>query len=100
MLPAIDFDRDADLQAGEIKDIGRDRMLTPEPLAAKLAVAQVLPQAPLGVGRQHTHASGAVLEDRVAHGASAYVWEACPHPNPPPLGGGGDELSRGRGVQS
>jgi hypothetical protein len=39
-----------------------------------------------------------VFENGVAHRGSAYVWRACPHPNPPPLGGGGDELSRGRGV--
>ena len=96
MLPAIDLNREANLKAGEIKDVRRDRMLTPEPPAAKLTVAQVLPQAPFGVGRQHVHAAGAVFEDGVAHGMSAYVWETGPHPNPPPLGGGGDCVSHRR----
>ena len=96
MLPAIDLNREANLKAGEIKDVRRDRMLTPKSPAAKLTVAQVLPKAALCIGRQRAHATGAVFEDGVAHGMSAYVWETGPHPTPPPLGGGGDCVSHRR----
>jgi len=51
MLRAIDFDDQLGFEAHEIHDVGPERMLAPEPVAADSAAAQVLPEGPFSLGR-------------------------------------------------
>lgn len=50
MLSAIQFDDQFGFDAGEIGDIGTNRNLAPETMAADLPVAQKAPEVAFGVG--------------------------------------------------
>ena len=49
MLPAIDLDDDLSVDAGEVRNIWRDRMLATETPSAELVVAQACPQSTFGI---------------------------------------------------
>src|SRR3990167_856491 len=50
MLPAIEFDGDAEASTGKVRDIATDLALAGKLCAAKLARTQVRPQAPFSIG--------------------------------------------------
>jgi hypothetical protein len=49
VLPAVALHHQHALEAGKVEDVVAERMLAPELAAFELAIAQDLPQAPLGV---------------------------------------------------
>lgn len=50
MLPAVAFDGEAQVAAGEVDDVITDRELSRELCAAKFSGAQMRPQMPFGIG--------------------------------------------------
>jgi hypothetical protein len=50
MLSAVQFHYQALFHAGEVGDVGTDRVLAAEPATFKPAPAQVLPQVAFGIG--------------------------------------------------
>ena len=79
VLGAVDLDDEPGCDAGEVGDVGRDRMLAAEMGAFELAGAQDGPEAILGLGGLAPELAGAVAKGRVG------AWQARPHPGPPPL---------------
>jgi hypothetical protein len=51
MLPAIDFDDQPRRDTGEIREIGRDRVLAAK-APAKFIIAEIIPESPFRLGRR------------------------------------------------
>ena len=66
VLAAVQFDHESRVQAGEVGDIGPDRMLASKAAAVEFPAAQVEPEAGFGLG----HASAQVARERYTEGIS------------------------------
>ena len=62
MLPAIDFDDQAGLEAHEVNDVWADRSLPAKFRTHPPARAQVVPQATLGIGRLRPQVASKLLQ--------------------------------------
>src|SRR6266702_2326920 len=126
MLASIDLDHEVRLEAGEIRDIRRDRDLAAKAKTRYLLSAQPHPKALLGVGHRSSKPSGplnigARRDRHVSHCNRAPTLPSpasgggrqhaptltlprkrgrevtCPHPDPPPQAGEGDDCATGEG---
>ena len=82
MLPAISFNREIVLGAVEVQDLRAELVLAAELGAGELAIAQMVPEAALGVGGV---AAELAVETRPRSSASipsVASWHASPHPSP------------------
>jgi hypothetical protein len=88
MLPAISFDDQSALGAGEIRDATANRLLPAELEAAELAIADPIPQPPFGVGCL-TSEPPRVRVDSPDGRHRGFLEEGKPSPNPLPHAGEG-----------
>src|SRR5262245_4674141 len=58
VLPTIELDHQARLQAGEVGKVGTDRVLAPELVARKSSIAQAIPEGAIGIGGSLSQRAG------------------------------------------
>ena len=72
MLAAVELDEQLFGHAGEVHDVRTDRLLAPELVAAKLLLAQVVPEEAFGVGLALAQGFG-LLEGLLGVGALDFL---------------------------
>src|SRR6266566_955601 len=98
MLASIDLDNEVRLEAGEIRDIRRDRDLAAKAKAWYLLSAQPHPKALLGVGHRSSKPSGPL---NIGARRDRHVSHSTGTPTlPPPVNGGGNLKPLRPGVYS
>src|SRR6266550_5839660 len=90
MLASIDLDHEVRLEAGEIRDIRRDRDLAAKAKTRYLLSAQPHPKALLGVGHRSSKPSGP-LNIGARRGRHVSHSNGTPSPALPPQAGEGNE---------
>jgi len=78
MLGTIKLNDNLRFQARKIHNETSDRHLSPEPHAAKLFAAQMLPQVALGVGRLVAQRARALLQFGVTHAGARIAFSPPP----------------------
>src|SRR3546814_3479832 len=80
VLAAVEFHHEAAGRAGEIDDVGADRILAAELVAHQRAVAQVMPDLALGIGHVAAEVAGEFGFVGGAHpcGSGVGVWMSLP----------------------
>src|SRR6266550_1420632 len=96
MLASIDLDHEVRLEAGEIRDIRRDRDLAAKAKTRYLLSAQPHPKALLGVGHRSSKPSGPL---KIGARRDSHVSHCNGTPSlPSPVNGGGEMIAeRGGG---